>query len=448
MTTPTSSGTEYTVAPVKYQLLNPPLFIIITLNFCGLLSVFFYLQIHLLGDLRQHIPEYVFFYLAVSILYIIACSLAQRTARHSILIILTFAGLFRLVLFFDPPTLSDDIYRYAWEGHLQTKGINPYRFPPDAKELSSYRNSLWEKVNNKDASAIYPPLGELFSAATFFLFKSIWGFKVIFAVLDGLVILALLKLLNIYGRGHPNIIFYAWNPLVVVEFAGSAHQDVLVVALFLWATFFCLTHRERLSVLFLAGSILTKFYPLFAVPFFTRKISKRSLAWLPLFFFIGYLPYLSAGHHLFSALLYYREKWRFNGFLFQLMSKHFFTETAVERILSLLILVVIWLSFRKTSDLLRQAYWVTGALLLSAPTLFPWYLTWMVPFFCFFPNPAWILLTITSSISYYVLIEYWTLGVWRQNQSFMNLEYIPFYILLVGTFVWRRLNREGAKGQI
>jgi len=86
-------------------------------------------------------------------------------------------------------------------------------------------------------------------------------------------------------------------------------------------------------------------------------------------------------------------------------------------------------------DLLEQLYWATGAVLLCAPTLFPWYLIWMVPFLCFFPSPAWLLLTGLSPLSYYVLIDWWTLGLWRQNDLFLKLQYFPFYGLLTWNFL-------------
>jgi hypothetical protein len=113
----------------------------------------------------------------------------------------------------------------------------------------------------------------------------------------------------------------------------------------------------------------------------------------------------------------------------------------VERWLLAGVSVVVVICLLRKRDLLEQLYWVTGAVLLAAPTLFPWYLTWMVPFLCFFLSPAWLLLTALAPLSYYVLIDWWTLGVWQQSELFMNLQYYPFYSLLIWTFFRHRMQR-------
>jgi alpha-1,6-mannosyltransferase len=99
-------------------------------------------------------------------------------------------------------------------------------------------------------------------------------------------------------------------------------------------------------------------------------------------------------------------------------------------------------------DLLKQLFWVTGTILLCIPTLFPWYLLWLVPFLCFFPNPAWLLLSCLTAFSYYVLIDWWTLGVWRQSSFFMQLQYYPFYALLIFDFLWKRTRNPSGDGKV
>src|SRR6185295_4311012 len=298
-------------------------------------------------------------------------------------------------------------------------------------------------VNNKDASAIYPPLLQMVHAATFMVFHSVWGFKLMFLTAEAALIWILLQLLRLYGRHSGDIIFYAWNPLAIVEIAGSGHHDACVVALLLAAALFTLTAKPGKTVLALAGSILCKLYPVASLPFFFKSLSWRRLVWLPVILIAGYLPYASAGSRLFSALLYYREKWRFNGFLFVQLSELLKDERQVERLMLLLVGVVICVCLYRGLDILEQLYWVTGVVLLCAPTLFPWYLIWIAPFLCFFPNPAWLLLTALSPLSYYVLIEWWSLGLWRQSNLFLKLQYYPFYGLLIWNFL--RVSRAKTK---
>src|SRR5262245_30468786 len=429
-----SKQPNYTDQTSKDQLQSRPAFGVFSLILLGFVSIAFYVQILLLGNLRQRIPEFLVSYFLVFVVYLGAAFRFRWNTGRTLIIILGFAFLFRATLFFSQPSLSDDIYRYLWEGYLQSRGVNPFEFAPQAPEVEPLRNDLWLRVNNKDASAIYPPLLQMIHAGAFITFHSLWGFKLLFLMVEGLLIWVLLRLLRLCGRNGCDIIFYAWNPLVIVEIAGSGHHDPCVVLLLLAAALFTLTAQEGKAVLSLAASILCKLYPLVSLPFFLRRISWRHSAWLPVILLAGYLPYASAGSRVFSSLLYYREKWRFNGFLFLQLSQHLQDERLTERLMMLVVGAVIAVCLSLKLDLLEQLYCVTGAVLLCAPTLFPWYLIWMAPFLSFFPNPAWLLLTALSPISYYVLIEWWTLGIWRQSELFLKLQYYPFYGLLIWNF--------------
>lgn len=400
----------------------------------GVVSLAVYFQVLFLGDLRQRIPEFLLCYFALSALYLCATvSLARFTTKKSLYLVLAFACSFRLVLFFSHPWLSDDVYRYQWEGYLQVRGVNPFEFAPQALELASFRNEAWQQVNNKDASAIYPPLLQLIHAAVFWTLRSLWGFKLAFLVAEAGLVWLLLRLLRFYGRQENQVMFYVWNPLPIIEIAGNGHHDACVAALVLAAAWFTLAVQHRKAVLSLAGAILCKLYPVAVLPFFLKRLPWRSLLWLGVLLPAAYLPYASAGDRLFSGLLHYGDKWRFNGFLFQKLSEQVTDETA-GRLLLLMAGAVIGARLVLKVDLLSQLFWTTGIVLLCAPTLFPWYLIWITPFLCFFPNPAWLLLTVLSPLSYNVLIEWWTIGVWRQSDLFLKLQYYPFYALLIWSF--------------
>ena len=449
MTSPASSRTKYTVGPTKYQLQIRACSSLIRLILFGVISTLLYFQLLRCGDLRAKIPEFLLCYIAVSIVYLVACGYLSTTREWShVWLILGFGLLFRLILLFSPPSLSDDVYRYAWEGYLQTQGVNPYRFPPEAAELTNLRNEIWGKVNNKDASAIYPPLLQALHAGIYWVFRSIWGYKLFFLAIEVLLVWILFRLLRIRKRNMGNIIFYVWNPLVVVETAGSGHHEVCSSALLLGSVLFCLTDQHRKSVFLLASSVLCKLYPVFGLPFFAKRIPSKHFVWFPLILAGGYLPYASAGSHLFSALQYYREKWRFNGFLFYRLSEYLSDEKAAERLLFLVVVLLVAWWVATEQDLLKQLFWVTGTILLCIPTLFPWYLLWLVPFLCFFPNPAWLLLSCLTAFSYYVLIDWWTLGVWRQSSFFMQLQYYPFYALLMFDFLWKRTRNPSGDGKV
>ena len=110
-----------------------------------------------------------------------------------------------------------------------------------------------------------------------------------------MVICGILKLLGLRSQNFSQVVFYAWNPLMVTEIAGSGHHDGLVVALLLWATVCCLTDRPIQSVILLGAAILSKLYPILIVPFFFKRIAQRHWIWLPLVLVLGYAPYIRAG---------------------------------------------------------------------------------------------------------------------------------------------------------
>src|SRR5262245_5427404 len=251
--------TNYT-GPLSKDQLD---FSVIELILLGFASTGIYLRILLSFYLRLWIHEFLVCYFALCVLYLWAAFLTLRPrSRTQLYIILRFAILFRFALLFSKPSLSDDIHRYLWEGYLQTQGVNPYTFAPQAPELVPLRNDLWLRVNNKDASAIYPPLLQMLHAAAFVTLRKPWGFKLIFVFAETGLVFVLLRLLEIYGRRGSDILFYAWNPLVVVEIAGSGHHDVCVVALLVAAALFTLNAQPARAILSLGGSILCKLYPL------------------------------------------------------------------------------------------------------------------------------------------------------------------------------------------
>src|SRR5829696_5706523 len=94
-----------------------------------------------------------------SAIYLLAAWIVirARPLTSTLLIALAFAVLFRLSILFAPPYLSDDIYRYVWDGRVQAAGINPYRYIPAAPELAQLRDeAIYPKINRKDwAHTIY-----------------------------------------------------------------------------------------------------------------------------------------------------------------------------------------------------------------------------------------------------------------------------------------------------
>ncbi|PSB68151.1 glycosyl transferase family 2, partial [filamentous cyanobacterium CCP1] len=115
---------------------------------------------------------------------------------------------------------GDDVWRYLWEGYIQTLGFSPYHFAPNAIELIPYRTEWWSQINHLDVSAIYPPIAQLGFRTLAFISPTVLLFKLAFIFAD----LSICWLLS-RQFGNRSTLLYAWNPLILYSFAGADHYD-------------------------------------------------------------------------------------------------------------------------------------------------------------------------------------------------------------------------------
>ncbi|MYF93637.1 MAG: hypothetical protein F4184_16665 [Gemmatimonadetes bacterium] len=109
-----------------------------------------------LGDLQRQIPQMWAGVFPAFLCYVFAAYLVLRRGGlpgrpH---LILGAALVFRLTLWWSPATLSDDIFRYVWDGRVQLAGINPYLYAPSAPEVAHLRDALYHSVNHADIPTI------------------------------------------------------------------------------------------------------------------------------------------------------------------------------------------------------------------------------------------------------------------------------------------------------
>ena len=59
------------------------------------------------------------------------------------------------------PMLSDDVYRYVWDGRVQLEGVHPYRYAPVDPALGTLRDAhVFPRINHPEVPTIYPPLAQ------------------------------------------------------------------------------------------------------------------------------------------------------------------------------------------------------------------------------------------------------------------------------------------------
>ncbi|WNZ24192.1 glycosyltransferase family 2 protein [Leptolyngbya sp. NK1-12] len=157
------------------------------------------------------------FWLGVSLLGLgFACSWGVRAISASWFWAVVLIS--RLLLL--PMYPGDDVWRYLWEGYLQTLGFSPYELAPNAPELAAYRTDWWPLINHPDVTSIYPPVAQLGFWMLASITPSVLVFKLAFVGVDLLICWLLSR-----RFGYAATLLYAWNPLVIYSFAGAAHYD-------------------------------------------------------------------------------------------------------------------------------------------------------------------------------------------------------------------------------
>ncbi|HEX3377533.1 MAG TPA: hypothetical protein VHS29_11775 [Candidatus Acidoferrales bacterium] len=404
-----------------------------------------------LGDLSVHIPEFMALALGGGALYFIFLYALEHTPdRRAVLWLVLLGGLaFRLTLFPQPPSLSTDLHRYRWDGHVQNEGWNPYAVAPTDPRLATLRGPGWYVMPVPEIPTMYPPLAQLVFRATWRFLPGPVGFKLPFLLADLAVAAMLAGWIRSTGGRNYQIAIYAWNPLVIVEFASSGHNDALAIAGVV-ATLLIIRRFPAMSTLTLTAGALAKAFPATLLPMalFRAGWPGKLRGWLAaggcaLLVVVCTWPYWRAWREFLAMMKYYDRIFR--GYhssiypvLFWLSGSH---EVAAGVGEGVVLGLSLWLAFRRV-DPTRAAFLMIGTVLLFAPNGYSWYFTWIVPLLCFYPSPAWLLLTILEFLSYKIFINYRAFGTWRFDPLFQWLCYAPFYALLGCEFL--RKTRKAA----
>lgn len=396
----------------------------------GIGAIFFWLAKR--PNINARVPEFIALMLAAGVLYFAAIFLIERFRPGSLalLIILAAAVAFRIALLPQPPALSDDVYRYQWEGRVQRGGYNPYTVTPAS--LPAFQDREHPIETGKTVPTLYPPLTEL----SFRWIKTIPGYKRLYTALDLASVALLLLLLAALKLPPHRVLIYAWNPAVIVAFALSGHHDSLAILTLLAAILFIIEQWPRLSIAFLGLSFLSKFFPVLLLPTFLKR---SRLAYLGIFaglVALAYLPFLSAGLKITKGLSDYAAGWEGNDSAFRWLLLAGNSKAQAELIAVVIILVLVAFTLKNRVEPLRAGLILLTATLLISPNAFPWYFTWIVPFLCFCPSRPLLLLTVTCVLGYAPVVAYSAGQPYVHTPLMTVLEYAPVYLWLVCQ-LWR-----------
>ncbi|MCA1711357.1 MAG: glycosyltransferase 87 family protein [Actinobacteria bacterium] len=317
----------------------------------------------------------------------VLCAL-RLPRRYAVGLVLLIAVVLRLAAIAPKAPLSDDLYRYAWDGVVQTEGIDPYRYAPADRTLVRLREGwLWPpgyvrvngsdtRINRPAVRTIYPPVAE----GWFFLEHQIVplsaqdrGYESVGLLLDLAVLGVLLALL----RDRRWIALYALAPLPVLEVVQNAHVDGLAVLLTLGALVLSERRRPTAAVAVLALATLTKVYPALLLPLLLRDRGKRvqGTAVFAAVCVTSYLPHLLAvGTRIVGYLPGYLQEEDYSTGTRYLLLGLVGLRGAVATAAAVLLLagIGIW-ALRTTLPLRAAAVRLMAATLLVVTPVQPWY---------------------------------------------------------------------------
>ncbi|HEY6189104.1 MAG TPA: glycosyltransferase 87 family protein [Pyrinomonadaceae bacterium] len=395
--------------------------------------------------------------LAQSALYLVAAwavSRARSTSRSTLIIVIVFAALFRLSIIYTPPFLSDDIYRYIWDGRVQAAGINPYRYIPADEHLKGLRDdAIYPKINRRDfARTIYPPLAQAIYLATTRVSESVTWMKATMVGFEVLTLLALLGLLNSMGLPLQRVLIYAWHPLIVWEIAGSGHLDSIAIAFVCLALLAYRRKWETTVGVALGCAVLVKLIPLALFPALYKRWGWRMPVAFALTIVAAYVPYLSVGINVFGYLPgYTAEEGLQSGSRFFILSlvRRLFgganVPSAAYMIFAGLVLASLaaWALYRREDSEgshVRSAFVLATAFTLLLSPRYEWYFAWLIPFLCFVPYAPVFALTASG----FVLYLFWFGETPNQSLVVNSFLYAPF-ALLCALSLWRKRDAAGKR---
>ncbi len=342
--------------------------------------------------------------------------------------ILIAAVVTRFVLVFFTPQLSDDVYRFIWDGRLWHMGIHPFSATPRELIATNLDLSLelFDKLNSPDYRTIYPPIAQLSNYLAAFLQDNTFRPTIIcmklFLLIAELVSLwAIVRIFRHYLSQTQRVALYALNPLVLVEIMGNMHHEGFMICFVL----LCILALKSKSYIWagvaLGLGIASKLLPLLFMPVIFLFIIEwgdrvrflSACLTTCLLSFGCLLLHLENPLFLFESLQLYLRKFEFNASLYYIFREIGYWVKGYNLIhligpLSALLLTVwtIWLSVRQRLVVWTELVSVIvviflGFLLLSA-TVHPWYillpiaLSTMTPIRSFFLWSSLIMLSYSA----------------------------------------------------
>ena len=197
--------------------------------------------------------------------------------------------------------------------------------------------------------------------------------------------LGVLALLRARAQDPARVLLYAWNPLAVVEIAGSGHVDAAAAAMIVLALLAERRGRPALAGSLIGLATLFKLFPLVLLAALDRRDLKRAVPAALATVALGYVPFVLAGGPSGGYLGAYVADQDADQWLY--VPAHLAMTVSARHLLHTLPLLVLLCifgamavrRFRGATDTATASILLLGSILLFSPSMFPWYLLTLLP---------------------------------------------------------------------
>ncbi len=350
------------------------------------------------------------------------------------------AVIFRIVFIFSIPNLSQDFYRFIWDGRMIFGGFNPYLYTPDSfinndifpiNQAQELYNGMGELSSSHYTN--YPPINQLcFTIAALFSSHSILGsiisMRLIIIAADIGTLYFGKKLLKRLKLPSNRIFWYILNPFIIIELTGNLHFEGVMIFFLIWALYLLYSGKWKWAAIIFACSISVKLIPLMLLPLFfkffkTTKTSQISYRKLIVFYvIIGitilllFLPFFSmefVNNYSKTVGLWFGN-FEFNASIYYLLRAIGYSITGYNEIAiigKILPIISVFIIFgfslfkqnNTLSKLITSMLLVFTCYLFLSTTVHPWYIATLVLFSVFtnykFPL-VWSFVIILSYLAY------------------------------------------------
>jgi hypothetical protein len=389
-----------------------------------------------------------------------------QTSKHNILFLSAIAFIFRLIFLFSIPNLSQDFYRFIWDGRMILEGLNPYLHTPESFILKGVfpiqqAQELYNGMGILNASHFtnYPPLNQLcFVIAGLFAANSILGsvlvMRLIIIAADFGTLYFGKKLLEKLNIPVHYIFWYILNPFIIIELTGNLHFESVMIFFLIWGLYLFEIGRWKTAAVMVACSISLKLIPLIFLPLFFKKLgSKKSImfyAIVGLTTILFFTPFISFGfltNYTQTTALWFQQ-FEFNASLYYIAREIGYLFTGYNEIgvigkitPILIVLFVLFMAFFKknktTSELMTNMLFVLSFYYFTSTTVHPWYIATLlfISIFTKYKFPlAW---------SFAAVLSYWA---YANPNNTENLWVITLeYVLVYSVFFWEIFIKKATK---